>query len=494
MKRLLVIMLLVFISTLVHAQCDFTGGGTYGPNNWPPAGCSPYASNSPFNLRVPANPQLSSDSAAVVARTVSEAPGGQQQFILFFGYSVAGLSSTHDCNHAWYFSSASDPVYSGGPSACPGPIHIPNVSRPGQGCSDHHIAIIDKTTNLEYDFYQFPIGGVSGGGTVPHSSACGNMNINTGQGTGIHVTAAYFSELAGMIRGNELKNGAINHALFVVTSCDNGKKVFPGDVGISYVNSYPCASPTGAPAVGARFWLDYTDAQIAALSIPTWEKTIVTALAHYGAYVGDQGGPNDRIILEMEVESGEGYAVYGASQPIQQVAIQAGLGGSGATSYQFAMPGIDWQHHLHVLDPCTAQGTCGVIPPPTPPPPTPSGQVTADKSVINFPNTLVGNTATAIDVTLTNSNTSTVNITSITASTNFAETTTGGSGCGSSIAAGASCLIHVTATPPSSGDFTGTLTVVVAQSPNGTLTTTLNVTGFTPTAPVAPTNVTVTVK
>ena len=32
-----------------------------------------------------------------------------------------------------------------------------------------------------------------------------------------------------------------------------------------------------------------SDAQIAALAVPAWKKTILTALAHYGGYVGDTG-------------------------------------------------------------------------------------------------------------------------------------------------------------------------------------------------------------
>src|SRR5579863_6186969 len=72
-----------------------------------------------------------------------------------------------------------------------------------------------------------------------------------------------------------------------------------------------------------------------------------------------------------------------------------------------------------------------------------------------FGNELEKTTSPAESITLTNYGTMALNITSITASTNFGETNT----CGSSLALGASCTISVTFTPGVSGSLSGTLSV-----------------------------------
>ena len=68
----------------------------------------------------------------------------------------------------------------------------------------------------------------------------------------------------------------------------------------------------------------------------------------------------------------------------------------------------------------------------------------------------VDNTPSAAQtVTLTNSGTAALTITSVAASGDFAATNT----CGSSVAAGANCAIHVTFTPTTAGSRSGTLTI-----------------------------------
>jgi hypothetical protein len=64
-------------------------------------------------------------------------------------------------------------------------------------------------------------------------------------------------------------------------------------------------------------------------------------------------------------------------------------------------------------------------------------------------------TSTTIKATLKNNLSVALNITSIAASGDFAQTNT----CGTSLAAGASCTISVTFTPTATGSRTGTLTV-----------------------------------
>jgi hypothetical protein len=83
------------------------------------------------------------------------------------------------------------------------------------------------------------------------------------------------------------------------------------------------------------------------------------------------------------------------------------------------------------------------------------GSVTLSPTTLTFASQAQGTTSAAQTVTLTNSGGSVLNLTSITASGDFAETNT----CGSTVAAGASCAISVKFTPTATGNRTGNLTV-----------------------------------
>ena len=91
-----------------------------------------------------------------------------------------------------------------------------------------------------------------------------------------------------------------------------------------------------------------------------------------------------------------------------------------------------------------------------------------------------GTTSAAQQVTLTNSGNAGLNISSITASGDFAET----NNCGTSLAAGANCTISVTFTPTAGGTRTGTLSVAddAAGSPQ---IVSLSGTGLAPAPSVA---------
>jgi hypothetical protein len=85
----------------------------------------------------------------------------------------------------------------------------------------------------------------------------------------------------------------------------------------------------------------------------------------------------------------------------------------------------------------------------------PAPLVALSATSLAFPGQSVGATSAPTPVTLTNSGTATLTITSITVSGNFAQTNT----CAATLAAGSSCTINVTFTPPAVGTVTGTLTI-----------------------------------
>jgi len=105
----------------------------------------------------------------------------------------------------------------------------------------------------------------------------------------------------------------------------------------------------------------------------------------------------------------------------------------------------------------------------------PSAQWSAPS--LNFGNQVVGTTSSAHQVQLTNSGTSTMNISGITASGDFAQTNT----CGATLTTGASCSVSVTFGPKQGGTRTGTLSV--ADDASGSPQTVgLSGTGIAPSA------------
>jgi hypothetical protein len=230
-------------------------------------------------------------------------------------------------------------------------IRIPNAARPAAG-GDGHMTVVEPD-GWEYDFWQVK-SKPKGGGTMTFSAG-GRTRID-GTGLGSGATAALFGNLAGVIRAPELASGFIGHALFVVLRCAGtgsgfGFGVHPGSSESSYV--YPAkhggstCGIVGLPPLGARLRLVMNDEQIAALKVPTWKKTILTALAHYGGYVGDTGGPG----IAFMFESSTTYTAFGATDLLAQFARQNHVP-TFAGQYVFDIgSGVDWSHFLRVLVP-----------------------------------------------------------------------------------------------------------------------------------------------
>lgn len=84
-----------------------------------------------------------------------------------------------------------------------------------------------------------------------------------------------------------------------------------------------------------------------------------------------------------------------------------------------------------------------------------SPQASLSVTSLAFSDEVVGTTSPAQTILLNNSGTGTLNIVSIAASVNFAETHT----CGSTLASGANCSISITFSPGATGVLTGTLSL-----------------------------------
>jgi hypothetical protein len=131
---------------------------------------------------------------------------------------------------------------------------------------------------------------------------------------------------------------------------NNGSFVYPALHGGARCSG---ADAADAPPMGTRFQLAMSDAQIDALAVPSWKKTILRAMAHYGMFVGDTGGGAGPGLM---MESGTGYTSFGAEDPSVTFAKQQGLQPGWHSLYTFDIAsGVDWQSALRVVAPPAQQ-------------------------------------------------------------------------------------------------------------------------------------------
>jgi hypothetical protein len=314
-------------------------------------------SGGPFNTELSSDPALAPNSAAVVSHMTTYnwsvgPPGG--------GFSLGSGS------RPVFFASPSDPAMKivceddFGAGSCTGAngvniagqsINVPAGAQ-AQDASDGHLTVIETATGDEYDFWNATIDG----STI--EAGTGSMvNVNTGNGLGSQGDAADFALTGGLLRPSELASGTIDHALVVSVPCVNAT----GASGYSYPASggngevcgdYWSESPSGAPELGQLLRLNLTAAQIAASPAPAWEKTVMTALANYGAYIEDTDGSYDGGI-DIITQDSASWTDLGL--PDQWAAL-------GDLSSSVPIPASE----LEVINACAPEGTCpaSVVAPP----------------------------------------------------------------------------------------------------------------------------------
>ncbi|HEX6420792.1 MAG TPA: hypothetical protein VFZ77_19975 [Acidimicrobiales bacterium] len=322
------------------------GLGTFGPGRWPTACWRPYGDDSPFNRPVPDDPRLLGTSQQIVEAMLGRGPVADL---------VVAPDTPDDWYHPVYYSQPGDPVYvvrcirDWGTCDLEGiEVRIPSRARPAGG-GDRHMAVLDQDAGIEYDFWEAgPL--PPGGGTL--WVGWGGLTDIRGDGLGAGATAAKFGLLAGVIRAPEMRAGRIDHALFMTVACTAPSFVYPAQ-GLAAT----CDDGAPAPAVGQHVWLDMSDDEIAALDVPGWKRTILRALATYGAFVGDTGG-NEAFGLHLE--SGSTFTSFGVEDPMVEFARAQDAGVSHRDGrYHFDLGGgIDWAERLRVLDPCVGDGSC----------------------------------------------------------------------------------------------------------------------------------------
>jgi hypothetical protein len=337
-------------STYLRGDWTLCGNDVVWPvPSSPPACWRPYADTSPFNQEIPADARVAANSAEVVRRLLGFGP---------LQHLTAGDAGTaHDYGRPTYFNHPSDPVFrvhcTEPWGVCPVEgleVRIPDAARVPGG-SDGHLSVVDQVSGWEYDFWRVQSKPAGGGELVV---AWGGETRIDGDGLGSYAVAARFGTLGGTLRAEELLAGQINHALAISVRCDSGKFVYPASH-----TSTPCAAEglpnTDAPALGTRFQLAMTPAQIDALAVPEYRKTVLLAMARYGMYVADTGGT-----WGIVKESALVTTSFGLEDRWVRFARSVGAP-YWAPDHRYVInirDGVDWARYLRVIDPCVTRRTC----------------------------------------------------------------------------------------------------------------------------------------
>jgi hypothetical protein len=352
-----------------------------------PTSFRPYGPTSPWNRRVSARPKIAAYSEEVIEHQFPNNTNARP-----FRANEAGQ---YDYGHPVYFASASDPLVklvckqycnTADNGGAPTRARIPAKARPAGG-GDAHMAVV-QPDGTEIDFWA--LYGTPGGGagdpprrqtrdwrtgdtaTAGNITNCGNFYSGPGVvARGPASTAGGACVGAGIITAPELVNGRIDHALFLIGECGVGD-VYPA---FPTAKTGHCTSGLGPP-LGGRLWYDVpAEVTNANRDLRPWEKAVLNALHDYGAYLEDNynGGAYFTglgFLVAASAESGYNFgevAADGAGDPF------AALSSQGWRSIRMADTlttarwigadpwsprGVDWLHHLHWLDPCSARGTC----------------------------------------------------------------------------------------------------------------------------------------
>jgi hypothetical protein len=216
-------------------------------------------------------------------------------------------------------------------------IPLPAYARAAGG-QDAHLSVITPD-GWEYDFWD--VHGRRARGGVLSFGWGGRVRVD-GDGLDGAATAAGFASLAGIVRPAELAAGRIDHALFLSVRCTTGH-VWPARKGGS-----PC--PEGrrdGPPMGARVRLALSPRRIAALPTSSSARVILTALATYGAYVGDTGSGSFGVQIESAVDA----LSRGQTDPFMTLARADGLKAWGGRATIDLAAGVDWARALRVVAP-----------------------------------------------------------------------------------------------------------------------------------------------
>lgn len=400
------VLLLTYLSiVLAPASAQDCTPGNWTIANQPPDSCIPYASRGYFTKPLPGAgsggplAHLFPNSAAIISNTMASHDLGL--------FKVGDPNNHYDdiLSEPIYYGRVSDPLYritscqlNSGTigDAAHNPVgqtfHIPNAAQFGNsrgsfGFSDQFFVVWDQVSNKILSAYNYARPNISlpactatdpaKACPTPSWRSCDQADFSSDTGYQVWPGGNGALDVPGWalaIRTNEWVYGRINHALYLNTACEASGVVFPDLRNAALI----CANQTNRPHEGNLVFLDYTDAQINAMNLPAWQEPIITALAHYGGYIGDTNN-NQGSINVSRLESNQAYKLAGLTSPLYAwLEGQPGVtkrrspepGTHKYIMYTFAnLPNLtgpscpspcNYVGHLHIADPCVALGLAGL--------------------------------------------------------------------------------------------------------------------------------------
>jgi hypothetical protein len=319
------------------------GWGSFQVGSWPPGCWHPYGPLAPFNVPIPASPRISSESAAIVKFMKGHGWAFDRNEAGDFTWGVS-----HGTRPV-YWPTRTDPLISvtcRSTSLCTAgmKLHIPAGALP-EGETDGHMTVVEQEAGREYDFWRAtkPENGqmtTTAGGSIP-------IGAESGTGLGGIAEAAELGLLGGIIRAAELSEGKIEHALVTTVKCVQLHDVWPSPA--SGTGDAICREEKPGPRFASLLQLNMTEEEIAASGAPSWQRTIMKAMARYGVYVVDTQRSRSMNLLGEDDLS---FTSFGyAGKMLEFVNANGGTNGT--------LVGVPIStSKLRVIDPCVPQKTC----------------------------------------------------------------------------------------------------------------------------------------
>jgi hypothetical protein len=244
----------------------------------------------------------------------------------------ASIAQVIECNASW------GPTVCGSHGIQGATLHVPVGMEPA-GNSDHHYSYNDDATQREYDFWLvqgLPTTAgaklyIGAGGVCPWSgdgTNCSGSNATNIAGSLGSITEADF------VRGESGPSASFGHAISFSTLCADPTYVFPATAsdGSNTNSSSACSGHTGAhgrPPEGTRVYLNMTDAQVNAMSLPAYAKAWWRTLdrQHEGGFIADtnwSGAPGLSPAFQRDDFSKQ--ALEAGVDPVPYASVPIGLG------------------------------------------------------------------------------------------------------------------------------------------------------------------------
>jgi hypothetical protein len=242
--------------------------------------CAVLPPNNPWNQRVDQLP-VASDSAQLIASIGLSAPVHPDFGSGLYAGEPIGIPYAIVSRHT-----SRVPVtftYSGESDRGPYPVppHVPIEGGPSS-TGDRHVIVVDRSSCRDYElFAAYPLGG--GRSWTAGSGAIFNLRSDHLRPAGwTSADAAGLPILPGLARYDEVKRGAIDHALRFTAPCTAAKYVYP-----ARHEAATCGSGV-YPPMGLRVRLK---ASVDISGLPYQARVVAQALKRYGLILADNGSP-----------------------------------------------------------------------------------------------------------------------------------------------------------------------------------------------------------